>query len=353
MSKPTIRDIAAMAGVSPSSVSMILNDKNLPRFSEETIQKVYGASRALGYVSKKQNLHKNTKPTILIICPSMMNPYFATLVQSMEQEARSRGFLTIIYTTYWDKDAEREIMELSTDPRITGVIFSMIPQQPKLAEEFSKKVPIVAVGDRTFDLKIDTVDVNNYNAGHMVASHLIGLGHKHVAYISTTLNNEHSSRVKRCAGLQDEYLQSCPDGSVTVYTKGISSHKELHVIDVEHQTGYELAMECLQSSPQVTAMVAINDMVAYGVMDALIDSGKRIPEDISVCGFDNIYPSGFHRVDLTTIEHAIVERGRSSVRLMAEKLYGDSHLMNSDTITRVEYQSRLVARGSTGAARTN
>lgn len=353
MSKTTIRDIAAMAGVSPASVSMILNGKNLPRFAEETIQKVYSASRDLGYVSRQQKLHKNLKPTLMIICPSLMNPYYATLIQSMEQEAKSRGYLTILYTTYWDKAAEREILELAADPRITGVIFAMIPQQPELAEAVGKTVPIVAVGDQAVHLKIDTVDVNNYSAGRMIASHLIDLGHRHTAYISTALNSEHSSRVKRCTGLQDEYFHSCPGGSVTVYTQDISSHKELYVTDVEHRVGYELAIRCLEESPRTTAMVAINDMVAYGVIDALIDSGKRIPEDISVCGFDNIYPSGFHGVNLTTIEHAIVERGRSSVRLMAEKLYGNSDLMNSDTITRVEYQSRLVERGSTGPVRTD
>ena len=94
-------------------------------------------------------------------------------------------------------------------------------------------------------------------------------------------------------------------------------------------------------------MVAINDMVAYGVRDALLDTPERkIPEDISLCGFDNIYPSGFHGVELTTVEHSIVERGRSSIRLLAEKLRGQPGLAeDGNAVTRVEYQSRLVVRG--------
>ncbi|MCI8662509.1 MAG: LacI family transcriptional regulator [Hungatella sp.] len=353
MKKPTIKDIAAAAGVSPASVSMILNGKNLSRFTEQTIQNVYRSSRQLGYLSKKQQRHKNPKEMILIVCPSLMNPYYATLTQSMEQEARLRGYLTMIFTTYWDKASEREVLEMAAEPNVAGIIFSMIPQQPHLAEEVSKFVPMVAVGDRTYNLKLDTVDVNNYSAGRMVASHLIGLGHKHIAYISTTLNEEHSSRLKRCDGLSDEYAQSCPLGTVTIYTQDVSSHKELYVTGVEHEVGYALAQKCLAESPHITAMVAINDMVSYGVRAALIDAGKRIPEDMSLCGFDNIYPSRFPGVDLTTIEHAIVERGRSSIRLLSEKLRGESEFIDQNAITRVEYQSNLVLGSTTGPVRSD
>lgn len=352
MKRPTIKDLAAEAGVSPASVSMILNGKNLSRFTEQTIQNVYRASRHLGYVPKKQQRHKNPKENILIVCPSIMNPYYATLIQSMEQEARLRDYLTMIFTTYWDKDAEREALEMAVEPQFSGMIFAMIPQQPRLAEEASKHIPMVAVGDRAYNLKLDTVDVNNYAAGRMVASHLIQLGHKHVAYISTTLNAEHSSRMRRRDGLSDQYQESCPSGTVTVYTEDVSSHKELYVTEVEHQVGYNLARRCLSESPHVTAIVAINDMVAYGVRAALIAAGKNIPGDISLCAFDNIYPSRFPGVELTTVEHAIVERGRGSVRLLSEKLRGKSELiMDDNAITRVEYQSRLVAGRTTGPAR--
>ena len=351
MKKVTIKQVADKAGVSTACVSMILNGRNLSRFSAETVQNVNSASQELGYVLKRRSPHRTQRQLILIICPSMMNPYYATLVQSMEQEARLRGFSSLIYTTYWDKDAEREALELAKEKMVAGVIFAMIPQQPPLAEEASLQVPMVTVGDRSIDIKIDTVDVNNYEAGRMMASHLIGMGHKHIAYLSTTLNEEHSSRMKRCMGLQDEYHQSCPSGSVTVFSEDVSSEQELHVIDVEHEVGYSLAKRCLDESPEVTAMVAINDMVAYGVREALIDEGRRIPEDISLCGFDNIYPSRFHGMELTTVEHAIVERGRSSIQLLAEKMEKQPFEAQSGTIHRLEYQNRLVVGGSSGAAR--
>lgn len=350
MKKATIKDIAAIAGVSPSCVSMILNEQNLSRFSEETIRKVHEARRETGYVPKRQQRHKNPKEVILLVCPSMMNPYYATLIQGMEQEARQRGYFTMIFTTYWNKKAEKEILDMITESQIAGVIFSMIPQQPELAEAISQKVPMVAVGDLSNSLKIDTVDVNNYQAGRTIATHLIELGHQRVAYISTTLNAEHSSRTNRFDGIRDEFARSCPQGSVVTYSRNVPSEEELSVTGIEFEVGYKLARQCLAESPEVTAIIAINDMVAYGVRQALYDAGKRIPEDISLCGFDNIYPSRFHGIELTTIEHAIVERGRGSIRLLSAKLNRQSELIDSNAITRMEYQSNLIIGTSTGPA---
>lgn len=349
MKKPTIKDIAGKAEVSTACVSMILNGKNISRFSEETIQKVYQASRDLGYVPKKQKLHK-TKKLILIICPSLINPYYATLIQSMEQEARLKGFSSMLFTTYCDRESEREALELTGNPLIAGAIFAAMPQQPELAEEVGLRIPMVVVGDRDANINVDTVDVNNHQAGRMLASHLIRLGHKHIAFISSTLNQKHPSRMNRLRGLQDEYLVSCPAGTVTVYAENISSEQELQTIDVEHQIGYKLTRLCLDNSPQVTAIVSVNDMVGYGVREALIEAGRRIPEDISLCGFDNIYPSRFLELDMTTIELASIERGRASVRLLTQKIREMTESGQTGAIKRLEYRSKLIAGKTSGPA---
>lgn len=342
--KVTIKDIAQRANVSPASVSMILNGKSITRFSEETINQVYQIAYELGYEGKHARQSRNP---VYIICPSIMNPYYATLIQSMEQEARSRGYRTVILTTYWDAETELSAMELARNQHAAGVIFSMIPQQPELAVELNKTVPVVTVGDRKNDISLDTVDVNNYNAGRMVAQHLIELGHKHVAYVSTTLNSDHSARVRRCLGLQDEYLHACPEGDVKIFSTEVSSNTELHVTDIEHAIGYQMTQKCLEEASEVTAIVAINDMVAYGAIDAVKDAGFKIPEDYSICGFDNIYPSSFDGVQLTTIEHAIVERGKGAFRLLAERLTPQKGLADTGAITRLEYKSSLVVRKTT------
>jgi LacI family transcriptional regulator len=134
-----------------------------------------------------------------------------------------------------------------------------------------------------------------------------------------------------------------------LFTEEISAETELYTVDIEHRTGYKLAMRCLAEKPQVTALVAINDMVAYGIIDAIKNSGHQIPEQYSVCGFDNIYPSNFTGVGLTTVEHSIIQRGRSAVRLIYNKIAqhdGSSREHDAGAVTRVEYQSRLIVRRS-------
>ena len=194
------------------------------------------------------------------------------------------------------------------------------------------------------------VDVNNFSAACLVARHLIQLGHKHIAYLTTTLNDHHIARVRRCEGLQDTYRRLCPEGSVTVYCRDIKYEQELRSPDIELESGRELAYECLKN-PGITAIVSINDMVGYGVLDALLERGYRVPEDYSLCGFDNSFPSGFQRMQLTTVDHSTVNHGGRAFHLLQEKMEGRPEQGSAYPITRVEYESRLILRGSTGAPR--
>lgn len=347
--KITIRDIAALAGVSSASVSMILNQKNLSRFSDETVKLVQQIAADHQYQPKHP---KHVSGTIMIICPSVMNPYYSTMIQSIEQAAIEQGFSTTIRTTYWYKEIEKKLLEYSlAAPEICGVIFAMIPQQPELARKISHQIPMVTIGDQLEDLGINTVNINNFRAGQTIGKHLIELGHKNIAYISTALNSEHSARVRRCEGVKAAYETLCPKGNVIIESVDISSYTELNTTSIEHDVGYQLAQKCIRSHPEVTAMVAINDMVAYGVVDGLLDLDLRIPEDLSVCGFDNIFPSFFHGIQLTTIEHSIQDRGRRAFQIMAERLTAPTSPSHQEPIIRMEYESRLVVRKTTGQAR--
>ena len=145
----------------------------------------------------------------------------------------------------------------------------------------------------------------------MVASHLIGLGHRHVAYISTGLNSEHSSRVNRCTGLAEEYGRSCPEGSVTVYSRDVSPERELNVVEIEHSVGYALAQDA-EKIPRDNRHGG--DQMTWWPTACGMPFGrpKENPGRYQPLRVDNIYPSGFHGVELTTVEHSIVERGEAA-----------------------------------------
>jgi LacI family transcriptional regulator len=227
------------------------------------------------------------------------------------------------------------------------VVFTMMPQSTELVERVNRLVPVVVIGDRNTSLNVDTVEMNNYSAGAIIAHYMIGLGHKHIAYISTTLNEANSARVRRLEGVRDTYRDECPEGSVIVRSREVTPKEERDNISIEHAVGFELTRKCL-GERRITAFVAVNDMVAYGVLDAIRAEGRRVPEDYSVCGFDNIFPSQFLPVGLTTVEHYIADKGRNAFEILHSKMSGESSDRN---ITRVEFKHHLIVRDSTAAPR--
>lgn len=346
--KITLSDIAIKANLSTASVSMILSNKNLSRFTEETIDNVINIAKELGYQKKKNN-----GKTLLIICPSVYNPYYATLVQSIEMQALKLNYKTVIRNTYWDLETEKNIIIHARDNKVTAIIYTMIPQLPQQIISICKDIPMIAIGDYNNNYQFDTIDLNNFEAGKKVAEHLINLGHTKIAYITTALNKYHSARVRRKDGLIAALKENNIDEKLVICSKNIDSYTELNNPDIEYETGYKLATECIQKYPEITALVGINDMIAFGIMDAIQDLGFSIPQSYSVCGFDNIFPSKFRTIGLTSIENYIVQRGKRAVNLLENKLsINEIHEEEIQHFTRIEYSSKLIIRKSTDKPRT-
>lgn len=350
---PTIQDIVKRTGLSPATISLILNNKGERSFLPETVERVTAAATELGYRKRpSQSAKTPTKKRIAIICPSVMNPYYAILLQGIEQVVRERGYGSCIYTTYWDEETEGEALRGLEQAGVSGVIYTMVPLMPDRTREYAGRMPVVVLGDRGTDLTVDMAELNNYKGGVLIANHLIDLGHRHIAYISTTLDDKHSARVRRLEGIQATFAQRCPEGSVMVRECRVHPREELETTGIEHKVGYELTRACLEGT-RVTAFAAVNDMVAYGVLDALLEAGKRVPEDYSVSGFDNIYPSRFQPIDLTTVEHSIEKKGRWAAMLLLDKIappHGSARMTGG--LLRVEYESFLV-KGRTTAPPAN
>ncbi|WP_428770657.1 LacI family DNA-binding transcriptional regulator [Treponema sp. HNW] len=340
----TLKDIAAMTGFSPASISMVLSGKMLERFSDKTIREIRSAAKQCNYGKGAQG------SIVLVICPSVFNPYYSTILQGMDMEAAKHGLSTIVYNTYWDAEKEKKVLGLAKNPAICGAVFAMIPQIHETAVELNKIIPVVAIGDYHKDLQLDAVDINNFNAGKLLAEHLISLGHKTCAYISTTLNDEHSARTQRLEGLRAAYREAGIPEYPVVYSRDIEPEYELHNVNVEYETGYNLMLDCIKKTAHVTAVVAINDMVAYGCMNAIRDKGFRVPEDYSLCGFDNIFPSKFCGIELTSVEHHIIERGKKAIEILAARPENRSGILD---VVRIEYKSGLIVRRSTAQARSS
>lgn len=348
--KPTLDDIAALAGVSKTAVSMILNEKKGVTFLEETIEKVHEAAKELGYAKKTPKLQKMSifnKNTILVLAPTIASPFFTTLVQSIEQEADKNDIHVIIQNTFRDKEKELKYLEQIRDSNLYGLVLTMLPHHPRLLEEINESIPVVIINERSFHADLDTVEVDNYSAGVLIAEHMIKLGHKHIAYITTALSTLNLARLRRLEGINDTYRKLCPEGTVTVKSRRVRPVDEIRNIDLEHDTGFELAHEILPYK-QITGIVASTDMIAYGVMDALKENGFSIPGDYSVCGFDNLFPSKLNGISLTTVEHYILNKGQDAVEIIRSRQQKNREKLSS---TSVLYRHKLIERNSTGPVR--
>ena len=306
-SKPTLRDIAEATGVSTASVSMILNGKSLERFSSQRVASVLAEAERIGYRTPSARC---SGKQIAVLSPSVSNPYHTKMITGIDAAAHAAGYQTAIYNTYWNPRTESHLLDT-----------------------------------------LDFSRVDNFGAAQLVAKHLIGLGHKRIAYLSTALNEHHISRMRRAQGLQEAYRRWCPEGSVTICSHVNSLEAEITTPDLEYRSGMELAYKCLRND-KITGIVAINDMVAFGVLDALQREGYRVPEDFSLCGFDNVTTSGYQRIQLTTVDNNTFSHGKSAFNLLLERIEGGLNSREDQPINRVEYRSRLIVRGSTGKPRS-
>lgn len=346
--KVTLAHVAKAAGVSQATVSMVLNGREGVSFADETIAAVFAAAESLGYRGARRTTGCANVPSVLVVAPNVTNPYYSTVIQAMQQAAALKGYATSIYTTYRSLESELAALRLARNMGMAGIIFAMLAHPEEVLEKADRKLPMVVIGDRRQDLNVDTVELNNYDAGSLIARHMHDLGHQHLAYISTTLDQANPIRMQRLQGLRDTFAQLCPQGTVLVKSRDISPETELENLQIEHIVGLELTRKCLDDK-KITAFVAVNDMVAYGVIDAVRGAGFTIPGDYSVCGFDNIFPSGFAGVALTTVEHYMRDKGRNALEILHNKISGAASDRN---ITRVEYSHKLITRTSTGAPRT-
>ena len=282
----TLADIAARSGVSTATASMILSERPDVSFSRETVLKVREAAEALGYrgIRRHRPSHLMAEKSVAILCPNVVNPYYATLVQSVQDAAARHDYDTMVFPTYRDAAVEARLLRTLSAASIGGIVFCAMPLCPAQAELANRETPVVVIGDRDASLNLDTVELNNYNAGVLVARYLIGLGHRSVACIATPLNKDNSARLRRLEGLRDVFREACPEGRFLVRTCTITPEQERGDLNIEHRTGYTLARRCM-AERDITAFVAVNDMVAYGVLDAILESGARVPEDYSLCGF--------------------------------------------------------------------
>lgn len=356
--KITSTDIARAAGVSQSTVSMVLNKKHNVSFSKETIEKVENATQELGYVPQKRKPRKESKKEKLLVvfCSNLTNPYYVMLLQGIETRAKEQGFGLFVCNTQRSLRMEERYLKMMWDLKPLGIIYTCNPSHCFMdkIEELSKQIPVVVINNQDEKLRVDAVELDNSKLGRLMARHLIELGHRKVAYIASPLTTRQKQRSKRVEGFLKEFAESGIRDGVIIKAAKEEVDQDIAHIDSEYKIGYELTKELLSETKDVTAIAGLNDMIAFGILDALQEAKIKVPGDMSVMGCDNTLFSHMQKVSLTTVEHFVIYKGRDACDIIMKKIRSDrTRYSDIEPVStyHVEYEPQLIERGTTTYAK--
>jgi LacI family transcriptional regulator len=329
-SRVTIKTVAREAGVSPMTVSRVLNGH--PHIADETRQNVVRVMEELGYVPDRnaQTMRTNKTYTIAGVIPDITNPFYPEFERGIQDIADQLDYDLIVYNTDGILAKEKKTLRSLQTNRVDGVIavFFQLDEQ----ELQTLDVPVVLLAQKPDTAPCcDTVYVDNAAAAQAAVEHLIERGHKCIGMLAGKEGDPpHYSRI---AG----YRQA-------LAAKGIL-YDELLVQsgDFTESGGYQSMRELLNRDTCLTAVFAANDLIAMGAMLAIREAGMNIPDDIAVVGFDDIPAAKLVRPPLTTIRHNQSQIGRKAAELLFERLNGEA----PDVCRAVEMPYELIVRETT------
>ncbi|MTI69216.1 MAG: LacI family transcriptional regulator [Firmicutes bacterium] len=332
--KITIKDIASLSGVSTTTVSKILNNKDKD-ISKETRDKVLKVIKEKNYVPStvaRSMVTRKTK-TIGLVIPDITNPFFPELARGVEDKANELGYNIMFCNTDDDLDKEEKYINMLVEKMADGIIFT---QSDKRTEGFKnislKSIPIILI-DRDMDYEgiKGKVLVNNFDGAYKGVSYLLKKNYKKIAFISgpLTLN----TGLERFKG----YKKALKDFNV--------EYDDNFVIigEYKREWGFEAIDKLMDKNLDFEAVFCGNDLIAISVIKKLKELGKSIPEDVAVLGFDDIYMADLIEPELTTIRQPNYKMGYKAAELLINVLENPNKKMNEKIILDTE----LIIRKST------
>ncbi|UOE43464.1 LacI family DNA-binding transcriptional regulator [Agromyces larvae] len=332
----TVHDVAARSGVSIATVSRTIRAPH--RVTESTRDRVLEAIRELGYRPNRAaaGLRGGRTGTIALVVPDIDNPYFSSLTKGAQASSRARGYGLVVVDTTELAQVELDEIE-AVAPQIDGLILVSSRLDEAALAEVAAEHRCVLV-NRTLegqDETTPTVTVDEGAAARAAVEHLAELGHRQVAYVGGPARSW--SQTRRLRGIRD--AAAVIDGFAVT---------DLGAFEPTAQGGRAAAQAALDSG--ATAVIAYNDLAAMGLLARWAELGVRVPDDVSLVGFDNTYVAELSAPHLTSVGADLREVGETAVELLMERIDGAAAATPAHGVHR-ELGAQLWVRGSTGAPR--
>lgn len=327
----TIKQVAAAAGVSVATVSRYFNAPG--QLSESTLQKVRRAVEELDYHPSAlgRNLRTNRTKKILVVLPTISNPFYSRILTGMSDEAEKNGYTILACATGGDPDSEKRTLTMLYDQFVDGAVFFSTSLSRKRFDALASQYPVVQCCEYQEGSVAPAVSIDNELAAYEAVSYLLGLGHTQVAMINS--DNQFESSILREKG----YRRALAD-------KGISLREEL----IRRGTyGFRNGADSfgffrsLKTPP--TAVFTVADSIAVGVVRAALEQGLTVGKDLSVIGFDDTSLARVYTPGISSVAQPRRELGEETIRLLMERLSG------RETAGKLVFlPHHLVIRDSTG-----
>ncbi|MCP4272901.1 MAG: LacI family transcriptional regulator [Gammaproteobacteria bacterium] len=334
----TIKDVARVAKVSPSTVSRVVRGQG--KVGKKCRAKVQKVIDELGYIpnlSARALVNRRTE-LIGVVTPDLFMPFFGSIAHGAEIAAREAGYQIMMRNSQDDPKLEAEAVNSLREHGCQNIILHSKWADAETLKTYAKQIPgFVLINRFEPDLATRSVWLDNVAGGRMIAEHLYKKGHRDIAVIGSPVDNQDlQDRISGIRqGLQAKGL-NLPDENI-IYHNPEQDNGEEHAINA--------VAKLFQRSVKYTAIVTYNDVMAIRVLNALYDSGKQVPADVSVMGFDNLNLASICRPGLTTVEYPIIEMAKYATKLSLELTNEDN-----DEIQRTHlFMPKIVERKSVGS----
>jgi len=334
--RPNIGDVARRAGVSTATVSRIL--AGIGRSRPETVAAVNAAVAALGYRPSgvARSLRMRRTRTLGLIVSDVQNPFFPELVRAADDAARAIDYSILLGSAAFDEARSVHYLNLMVDRQVDGMIVASSQiSDASWTWLIASPVPVIVVNSEPPDERVAAIASDNEGGSRLAVEHLVGLGHRRIGYLRGP--QSFTAARTRLAGFRDACAAAGLDPAETPILR----------CDGQVEGGELATTQLLADAPWVTALAGYNDLTAIGALRALRTAGRRVPEDVSVIGFDDIAAASWVVPGLTTIAQQKSEMGRLAVESLARTLDAGEPAPPA-RVTRLSTSLRI--RESTGPA---
>lgn len=333
--RPTIVDVARHAGVSTAAASKVLRDAY--GVSPEMKEKVKASMDALGYrpLTSARGMRRGRTHTVAVVVADLHNEFSSLLVEGIRRECERQKYRLLVAPAGSGKDAQNRMVDDLIDRGMDGIVLISPVGTDDELEVVAKTIPVVVLGRHGASPDFDSVAADDFAGANLVVDHLVSLGHRRITYINHKTDGRNDARLPeevRVRGYVDAMIRH-----------GLGDAIDIIQSQWSQEGGEESGKMILARAERPTAVFAGCDIAAFGVLTTMWDADIRVPEELSVAGFDNIFTTSLAPISITTVDQSGLDMGAAAGRLLLERIDGRTQAVN------IVLRPTLVARNTTAA----